>query len=40
MDWTEKYRPKTLKDVIGNDAAVGTMRKWAREWEEGIPASP
>lgn len=37
MDWTEKYRPKTLNDIVGNDTAVRTMRTWARQWEEGIP---
>jgi len=37
MDWTEKYRPKTLDDVIGNPGAVGTMRQWAESWKDGIP---
>jgi len=37
MDWTEKYRPKTLDDVIGNPGAVNTLRQWAESWERGIP---
>ena len=38
MDWTEKYRPKTLDDVIGNPGAVNTLRQWAESWNSGIPA--
>ena len=37
LKWTEKYRPKTLAQVRGNDKAVGTMRKWATAWEAGAP---
>ncbi len=37
MDWTEKYRPKTLDDVIGNPGAVSSLRLWAESWEKGIP---
>ena len=37
MDWTEKYRPKTLDDVIGNPGAVSSLKLWAESWEKGIP---
>ena len=37
MDWTEKYRPQTLDEVIGNPGAVNSLRTWARAWEKGIP---
>ena len=37
MDWTEKYRPQTLDDVIGNPSAVNTLRTWAKSWDNGIP---
>ena len=37
MDWTEKYRPKDLKGVIGNPSAVNALRGWAESWERGIP---
>ena len=37
MNWTEKYRPKSLKDVIGNKKAKDELLKWAKEWEEGRP---
>lgn len=32
MDWVEKYRPKTLADVIGNQSAVHELLDWARGW--------
>ena len=35
MDWTEKYRPKSLSDVIGNPSAVKELSDWARSWNEG-----
>lgn len=38
MDWTEKYRPSTLSEVIGNPTAVNSLRSWARSWEEGTPS--
>ena len=34
-DWTEKYRPKSLDDIIGNEQAITTLRKWAKSWKEG-----
>ncbi|MBR4202784.1 MAG: replication factor C large subunit [Candidatus Methanomethylophilaceae archaeon] len=37
MDWTEKYRPQSLDDVIGNPGAVNTLRMWAESWNNGIP---
>ena len=30
--WTEKYRPRTLGDIIGNDKAVTELKKWAEDW--------
>jgi replication factor C large subunit len=36
-DWTEKYRPASLSQVVGNDRAVRTMRRWAESWERGTP---
>ena len=37
-DWTELYRPKTLKEVVGNPKATQQLRDWALEWESGSPA--
>lgn len=36
-DWTEKYRPKTLDEVVGNERAITALRKWASEWNSGTP---
>ena len=36
-DWTEKYRPKNLDEVIGNDQAKKILRQWAKDWNKGIP---
>lgn len=36
-DWTEKYRPASLSDVLGNPGATKTMRDWAESWKKGIP---
>jgi replication factor C large subunit len=30
-EWTEKYRPKRLSDVVGNDKAIEELREWADE---------
>jgi replication factor C large subunit len=32
MDWTEKYRPAHLREIIGNSPAVREMFEWARSW--------
>lgn len=36
-DWTELYRPKSLKDVVGNPKAVKELKDWALSWEQGRP---
>ncbi len=37
LDWTEKYRPQTLSQVIGHNKAVEELRQWAENWKLGIP---
>src|SRR4030042_1023837 len=36
-EWTEKYRPKSLSEIIGNDNAVRLIRRWADSWARGTP---
>lgn len=36
-EWTEKYRPKSLSEIVGNEAAARTMRRWAESWSRGTP---
>jgi replication factor C large subunit len=35
MDWTEKYRPSHLSDIIGNGPAVRQILEWAQCWKRG-----
>ncbi|MFW6040355.1 MAG: replication factor C large subunit [Thermoplasmatota archaeon] len=37
LDWTEKYRPRTLKEVVGNREAKKELLKWASKWTPGRP---
>ncbi|MDD1675732.1 MAG: replication factor C large subunit, partial [Methanomicrobiales archaeon] len=32
MDWTEKYRPQHIRDLVGNLQALQAMVGWARAW--------
>jgi len=32
MEWTEKYRPEHLEDIVGNQSAVRQVAEWARTW--------
>lgn len=36
-DWTEKYRPENLGEIVGNKRAVLDLRGWADAWGKGIP---
>jgi len=36
-EWAEKYRPQTLKEIVGNKKAVQDLRTWAEKWLSGIP---
>ena len=36
-DWTEKYRPKSLDEIVGNERAIIELRKWASAWSSGTP---
>lgn len=38
MDWTEKYRPRSLAEMVGNGPAIAKLREWATSWDVGIPA--
>ena len=37
IDWTEKYRPKKLDEIVGNNRAIIELRKWADEWKKRTP---
>ncbi|MEM2250469.1 MAG: replication factor C large subunit, partial [Candidatus Bathyarchaeia archaeon] len=35
--WTVKYKPKSLKEVVGNREAVQKFVEWVKSWDKGIP---
>ncbi len=37
LDWTEKYRPKTLSEIAGNKKAIQKLVEWAKLWQAGKP---
>ena len=36
-DWASTYRPRSLKDILGNPSAVRELKSWSDSWDEGIP---
>ncbi len=39
VEWTEKYRPTLLQEVLGNGKAISELREWAEAWERGKPVT-
>jgi len=37
-DWTEKYRPRDLSEVVGNRKAIRDLKSWASKWVSGKPS--
>jgi replication factor C large subunit len=37
--WTEKYRPKTIAEVIGNEEAKAKFLRWLKKWKPGDKAT-
>jgi len=40
MLWTDKYRPKTLKEILGNNKEKKIIESWVNNWKEGNPQQP
>jgi len=40
MLWVEKYRPKTIQDVVADKKVLEKVTTWAKNWENGIPQKP
>jgi replication factor C large subunit len=36
-DWTEKYRPQLLEEIVGQRRAVEELIQWAESWQQGAP---
>ncbi len=37
LNWTDKYAPNTLSNVIGHNKIIEEIKEWAYSWTEGIP---
>lgn len=37
VDWTEKHRPRSLKELVGNGPSVARLKAWADAWTQGTP---
>ncbi len=35
--WTQKHKPNTLKEIVGNKEAKKLFNNWLRSWEKEIP---
>ncbi len=40
VPWVEKYRPKSLSEIVGNAPAIAEMKRWAMEWDRGNKQKP
>lgn len=32
--WTEKYKPKTSDEIVGNSQAIKRLKKWLEDWKQ------
>jgi len=37
LDWTEKYRPRSLDEIAGNRSSIEKIKAWAKRWTAEIP---
>ncbi len=35
--WTERFRPKSIRQIIGNQEAIQRLKTWLESWDKGIP---
>ncbi len=40
MLWVEKYRPKTIREVVADRSILEKVIIWAKRWQEGIAQKP
>lgn len=40
MLWTDKYRPKDLKEILGNNKEKKIVQSWVDNWKSGNPQQP
>lgn len=32
--WTDLYKPKTIKDLVGNQGVVNSLYNWLQDWDD------
>ena len=37
MSWVHKYKPRSLREVVGNEEAKGKLAEWAHSWQKTVP---
>ena len=40
MLWTDKYRPQSLDEVVGNNKEKKIIQEWVSKWKNGNPQQP
>lgn len=40
MSWTEKYRPGSFDEVVGNQKIIAEIKEWIKAWKAGKPQKP
>ncbi len=40
MLWTDKYRPQSLEEVVGNKKEIKIIQDWVKNWKSGNPQKP
>ena len=40
MLWTDKYRPQSLDEVVGNKKEIKIITDWVKNWKNGNPQKP
>ncbi|MGC8598347.1 MAG: replication factor C large subunit [Thermoplasmata archaeon] len=35
IEWAEKYRPKSLREIVGNPDVIKRIREWGEVWKSG-----
>jgi replication factor C subunit 1 len=34
--WTEKYRPRSIRDLIGNSGVIDNLYNWLKDWDDVV----
>ena len=34
--WTEKYKPRSIRDLIGNTGVIDNLYNWLKDWDDVV----